>query len=290
MIEIEFDKATSVLAVGDIHGAFKTLNHYINNRFMDSLIIVCGDCGFGFCKEVYYLTEMTKINDDLQKNNNYIAFVRGNHDDPRYFEERIVNLSNIKTIPDYGIIRVCDRNILCVGGAISIDRKYRINNDMFKNMYIPFAEEKRKSYWENEQVVYDENKLNEIVENKINITDVITHSCPSKLPPLDKANIQDWLILDEGLEKDLNEERGNLDLLMDYCVRHFKVENWAYGHFHSLDEKIYSKQNKVDGIKFYFLNMLNSEDRGFDYQQLANKKSNDGYSIKCSIGGERIFA
>ena len=51
---VESDKK-KVVVCGDIHGEFETLVYNLKiNNITDSLIIVAGDCGFGFHKASYY--------------------------------------------------------------------------------------------------------------------------------------------------------------------------------------------------------------------------------------------
>ena len=65
----------------------------------------------------------------LSKANNWIVMVRGNHDDPSYFNKEKIKHERCRTIPDYSIIQACGHNILCIGGAVSIDRNYRKKHD-----------------------------------------------------------------------------------------------------------------------------------------------------------------
>ena len=53
--------------------------------------------------------------------------IRGNHDNPAYFEGTTFSYKRFIAVPDYTILQACNHSILCVGGAISIDRIYRIN-------------------------------------------------------------------------------------------------------------------------------------------------------------------
>ena len=91
------------------------------------------------------------------------------------------------TIPDYSIISVGEINILCIGGAISNDRKTRKFfdqkklEDLIENEKISEEEANKKinrSYWVDEIPFYDEKILNEINEKNILITHVITHTSP----------------------------------------------------------------------------------------------------------------
>ena len=147
----------------------------------DCVIIVAGDCGFGFNKEEYYHQIFNKYIPLLEQNNIFIYFVRGNHDDPSYFEEQKINYERIKTVPDYSVIKIDDKNILCVGGAISIDRTYRItqNNKKLEQYAhyhkISLEEAKKKCvlyYWKNEIVEYQPK-----VSEKIDI--ICSHTAPS---------------------------------------------------------------------------------------------------------------
>ena len=53
---LEFPKAKSVVVSGDIHGDFTQLvfKCCVQYAMTDTLIIVAGDCGFGFEREGYY--------------------------------------------------------------------------------------------------------------------------------------------------------------------------------------------------------------------------------------------
>ena len=52
----EYPEAKSVVVCGDIHGDFHTLANKMCKQYQmtDTLLIVAGDCGFGFDKPVYY--------------------------------------------------------------------------------------------------------------------------------------------------------------------------------------------------------------------------------------------
>ena len=284
----EFDKYDKVVAVGDIHGDFKTLVYKINNRGINnSIIIVCGDCGFGFHKFENYQIELTKLSKKLEEYNNCILFFRGNHDDPLYFENELINFSNIKTIPDYSVIKACDLYVLCVGGGISIDRKWRLQQEIIINLHNPNKETHKKLYWENEQIVYDENKLQEIADAKLPINVVCTHSAPSFCPPTDKNNIQAWLIQDSDLEKDLFEERNNLDKLYDFCSRHFKINKWAYGHFHTLSYYGDTK-SKHENTEFQLMTMLSSH--GYDLHTWVLNKNSFLKGVEIALDRNQIGA
>lgn len=88
----------SVVICGDVHGEFRELAFRLCVRYgmSDTLLIVAGDCGFGFEKPAYYEQVFSRISPKLSKANNYIAMVRGNHDDPSYFNEQRVRHKNLE--------------------------------------------------------------------------------------------------------------------------------------------------------------------------------------------------
>ena len=73
---------------------------------------------------------VAKITIKKSKNYGLVAFIDENH--------TLFKYSHIKFISDYSIIQTIDGNILCIGGATSIDRVARILN---------------KSYWDNENII-----------------------------------------------------------------------------------------------------------------------------------------
>lgn len=259
-----------IIAIGDIHGNFSTMIYSLR-KFTSSLIVVCGDCGFGFNKLQHYLDEFKKLNKECYERNNIICFIRGNHDDPIYFSDRLIQFSNMLTIPDYSILTNKKDNILCVGGGISIDREWRIKQEKISNFYKnKNSESRKKLYWENEQIVYDENALNEILKEKININIIATHSAPHVCPPYNTNGVQAWLSKDPKLERDLQEERENLDKVLSFAKKNFNVKNWVYGHFHDLNDT--PNKNIIDGIEFRMLRNIESMNRrGFDYEILSEK-------------------
>ena len=96
-------------------------------RIEDHHLIVAGDCGFGFEKPGYYENIVRKNTRRMSAANNWIVFVRGNHDDPAYFDGYTFTHKRFLAVPDYAVIQACSHTILCVGGAISVDRQYRLD-------------------------------------------------------------------------------------------------------------------------------------------------------------------
>ena len=84
----------------------------------DTTIIQVGDFGVGFRSRARMDEEMVEINTRLAKNNNNLLVIRGNHDDPAYFDGNY-NFSNIEFLPDYTVRTIEGRNYL--GSEINED-------------------------------------------------------------------------------------------------------------------------------------------------------------------------
>ena len=94
--------AKQIIVSGDIHGDFKTLVFKLCIQYgcTDTLLIVAGDCGFGFEKPGYYDLVYNSVADRLRKANNWIVFVRGNHDNPAYYADERIHHARWRTVPD----------------------------------------------------------------------------------------------------------------------------------------------------------------------------------------------
>lgn len=106
--------------IGDTHGEWNIItNHIKRYKIKDSAFIFCGDVGIGFESLNHYtLNVIPKLNKALKINNNIFLWIRGNHDNPKYFSEQLINFECVKCIPDYSIINVVGKNVLCVGGGM----------------------------------------------------------------------------------------------------------------------------------------------------------------------------
>ena len=248
---IEFNDAKSIVVSGDIHGDFAPLVHKCCNQYgmTDTLIIVAGDCGFGFEKKGYYDSLYEKCREKLAKANNWLVFVRGNHDNPAYFEKGVVKHKRWMTIPDYTVIKACGHSILCVGGATSIDRRQRILDKHWHpiDMDDPLAP---NVYWDAEQPIYEEAKL-DVIDKCFAIDTVITHTSPSFCELSSHFGLEDWAMYDKYLLDDVKEERQVMDELYNYLyTKNHPLQYWFYGHFHE------SWHAKIDDVQFNMLDIM----------------------------------
>lgn len=222
--------------LGDIHGKFNIIYNFINKFDIENTnIIQLGDFGIGFdiLKEKRWLS---LYHDQLLNKNVHIWAVRGNHDFKQYFENDPFEFTNIHLVPDYSVINLCNKNILFLGGAVSIDRKTRkINNN----------------YWEDEIFIFDENKLKEFR----NIDIVISHTSPNYCIPNNAygfGTLIEYMIEkynDNTLKDELINERNQFDKAFEILKENNNIKYHYYGHFHD------SGVIEQDGIKHRLLNV-----------------------------------
>ena len=224
---------TDLIVIGDLHGRWSTLFYYIKQlKLNDITIIVAGDCGFGFEKPKYYTQTYNKFKKYLLENNVHILFIRGNHDDPSYFNgENTINLPNFRTLKDYTVLEFNDKQILCVGGGVSVDRIIRSLN---------------KSYWYEEEFVFNAELMP--VEP---ITHIITHVFFA-LPQLNKNGlIKEFSKDDDKLILALDIEKKNVELLFNFIKeKGWDVKHWYFGHYHKDLDFLY------EGVECSCIDML----------------------------------
>jgi predicted phosphodiesterase len=210
-----------IILVGDIHGEFGRLRYDLTRMYENAYIIQVGDFGMGFYKPGYYETELRVLQQALEQKNCKLFAIRGNHDNPESFKETTnpFGFDRITLLKDYSELNLLDKNILLVGGAVSIDRKWRI--EKMKQL----RENGRDSvlWWEDEG--FDTSLISNIT-NKYDI--VVTHTRPSICGPFKGCNIGGFLEDDSLLKDDLLNETRDVQKLYEAT----KPVSWYYGHFH----------------------------------------------------------
>ena len=218
---------------GDIHANFPAFFDYLLDHFCNVLIIVAGDCGFGFLNENAYLDLFDAYDSEFTQKNITVFFVRGNHDDPEYFNTDIYDkvrsgFRSFRLLPDYAVI---NGSIMVVGGATSEDRATR---------------ELNVNYWSREEVT----KLTTLPETVTpNVKYIISHEAPSissiqryPMPPDFPVTIE--------TKMSMQADRDYLTSLFN--VLHPKL--WVHGHYHR------TSREHVQGCEFICCPMFNPDD------------------------------
>lgn len=254
---ISFPRARNIIVSGDIHGDFNLLVYLLCEEYQmkDTVLIVAGDCGFGFDEKVSY-EQMAKNNTPIMNEaNNWIVFVRGNHDNPHYFDGKEFNHERFVAVADYTILLACNHTILCVGGAISIDRYHRINawgDYCLKHEIAPIRSDKfsKNYYWIDEFPIFDDEMLT-IIKKQYDIDTVITHTAPDFCEFTNKKGLYSFAATDENLLIDVDCERATMSKLYNRLIHDaHPVSHWYYGHFH------HSWNASIDGVFFRMLDIM----------------------------------
>ena len=246
MKQFIYPEAKQIIVSGDIHGDFKSLVYKLCIQYgcTDTLLVVAGDCGFGFDKPAYYEQIYNAVAGRLKKANNWIVFVRGNHDNPAYFEEERINHLRWKTVPDYSVVSAAGHHLLCVGGAISIDRYERIKENSRHNYkHISY-------YWPDEAPKFKPEEI-ESISQDMKIDVVITHTAPSFCELNTHLGLELWAEWDPTLIEDVTRERNTMDQIYRSIKGHgHPVIRWFYGHYHQ------SWNGIIDNTQFSMLDIM----------------------------------
>jgi len=235
-------------------------NMHEPNGFNDTVIIVAGGCGIGGNEINTYLARFEEFNKVLADNNSYVLFVRGEKDDPQIFNEELINLSNVKTIPDYSIVQCKSFKCLCLGGSISLDREWKKQ------------QEKRigkKMYWDNEGFEYRKKEINEILTHH-DIACIISNTCPSfSFPGTNSFNRSSWAKNDKTVLKEILNERKLMDKVYERIMENNKKPFvWFYSKYkvnntNMLNDIVFQSLSKQECLSF---NKIVSSNFGINFE------------------------
>ena len=195
--------------IGDIHGKFRELVYILvqQKKLRETAVIVAGDFGLGFHKRGYYEEEYKHIKNRLASSGNCILGVRGNHDDPEYFNpesELFLDYPEFKALPDYSRLTWKNREILVIGGATSTDKVWRISH--------------KQPWWDTERPIQDFEKL------KLKEDIIVSHEAPLCVGPVTTRNSD----FDVNTYREIIDDRKYLSKVLVET----KPRRWYFGHHH----------------------------------------------------------
>lgn len=207
----------------------------ISNDYSNSVVVVCGDNGFGFENIKHYYEIFDRNQQVLKLNNTVVLFIRGNHDDPSYFSEEKINYENIKTIPDYSVLITKDFTSLCIGGGISYDRSWRVKREALTNKYKQDQTKFKKLYWEDEGISFNEEIIDSINKNdNILIDNLITHM-PLNQGKHPQSSYISWTKIDESLSNDFKSQTDILTNVFNLINKRDNIKTVVSGHLRNYD-------------------------------------------------------
>lgn len=214
-----------MIFVGDVHGKFQEFIELIKNC-QDETIIQVGDFGLMGGTDLGVWVEilnMKRLSDCLVENHCLLYVVRGNHDNPMFWNGGFSDYPNICFIEDYTRLTIEGKVVLFVGGGISLDRKGRTPG---------------VNWWKNE-------KIKSIPKNfdcscDILVTHIPTPMYFAKIPS--SIVLDYWLAKDEKLAGDLVSERK----LIEKIYKQSNCKWWMSGHFHQSDRNYTEQCNFIN--------------------------------------------
>ena len=212
--------------LGDHHGKWSEVFAQIQRHSLDNCILFSvGDAGIGFQTQSAEIEHTQKLNNLFKEKNIQFLAIRGNHDDPSYFEgPKRIDLPYFELLPDYCLLTHNDLTLQAIGGATSIDRSVRVAG---------------VSYWHDEGLYMQSHLI-----KKAHI--LVTHTAPLQCaPPTDDAMVRSWSQQDAYLLEDLRSERH----LLQEILEKVQPKHHFYGHFHK------SHRENINGCQHVLLNI-----------------------------------
>ena len=237
-----------IMYLGDLHGNFNVVNQYVKHYdITDAYIIQVGDFGVGFSTLDKEKRLLKMTNDALVKRNVTLYAIRGNHDFPGYFNNDPFGFTNIKLVKDYTVLNLEGKNILCIGGAVSVDRKLQMTKHQLNGNFDVKTGNER--WWNDEGFVWQDDKLVDL--RNINI--VVTHTAPDYCIPDNSngfgASVNGFFKNDSELKLDLLDERRQMTLAFQTIKMYNEIHLHVYGHYHRSDLiTIDNVQHRVLGV------------------------------------------
>ncbi len=134
---------------------------------------------------------------------------------------------NIVFVEDYSVLSLNNKNILCVGGATSLDRLGRTEGE---------------DYWKEEKFVLKEKLLEETKD----ITVVVTHNAPTFCYPLEwSLTVYNFADKDPSLYRTLPAERDLIKNMYEILTTNNQIEKWYYGHYHQSNVETISETDFI---------------------------------------------
>ena len=209
-----------VYITGDMHRDFRRLVYFCfeNNTSKDDIMIILGDAGIN-----YYGIDDNRLKRQLSTLDITLFCIHGNHERrPEniksykekefkggmvYFEEEYPNILFAK---DGEVYDFDGKSVLVIGGAYSVDKDYRIANNL--------------GWWDDEQPSEDtKNKVLDMLDKGLGVDIVLTHTCPYKYLPYE--------VFLEGIDQSKVDQ--TTEKFLDVVEDKLNYKKWYCGHFHT---------------------------------------------------------
>ena len=214
-----------ILYTGDIHGDVKPIVNAIYGYDLKPGDIICvlGDVGLNFYLDCNDTDKKRYLNNKLVEHGVEMLCIHGNHEERPYniktyttkewhggtvyVEKEFANIIFAKDGEVYGLE---GKQSIVLGGAYSVDKEWRLNNNY------PWFKDEQPS---EEIKKYAENKLDSIGWK---VDQVLSHTCPIKYTPVDR--------LMKGIDQSKVDK--STEFWLDYIEDKLTYDRWLCGHWH----------------------------------------------------------
>lgn len=205
-----------LLFSGDIHGELKKIVWKISIQLglSNVSLVIAGDFGAGFGSPKALDVLYDSVKDRLEKYNITVYAIRGNHDDPSYFDGKH-DYPRLKLLEDHKVYEIEGKRIYTIGGAHSIDQDWRIKANLDEEKY----GSSKRYWWPGESIVEEYDNLPE----KVDI--IISHESPLSFKPVIVREVDN----DADLWDNILKSRKYLD----HVLKEVRTDWWIHGHYHT---------------------------------------------------------
>ena len=225
------------LVRGDCHGIFTWMKNGCLDEYNpeETAIIILGDAGINF----WLNTKDTRLKKELESRGYYLYCVRGNH------EERPQNIPSMQLIEDdsvqgevyiepefphiryfkdYGLYIIDGLRVGVIGGAYSVDKRYRLMRAGVQDKFNPdYFNPKKTGWFPQEQLSIAEMEAAASLFVNQSVDFMFSHTCPIDWEPNDLfLGAINQSTVDKSMEIWLGELKNNLAWGI-----------WCFGHFHA---------------------------------------------------------
>jgi hypothetical protein len=209
-----------IIAIGDVHGKFDQLISKMEVVLEGNTgvnFVQLGDFGLGFEQPVRDWNTLNPINELLKQSDSMLYVIRGNHDNPAFWDSGCgFHFSNISFMPDDYIREIEGKICYFAGGAVSIDRSRRRQGI---------------DYWCGEE--YTPDPVLYLGNNKVDI--LFTHDVYHPCSPYSIQNseaVKYFVPMDEHLVEDLERSQSVIQKLYNDIIKTNPTFVWYHGHYH----------------------------------------------------------
>lgn len=208
-----------LIICGDLHGELPTL---VYKAPENSDILVVGDIGVGFGGPNSFKVQVESVKKSMDRKNLMIYCIRGNHDDPDFFDGTIYS-DRLTLLEDHKPFIVGKKLIYPIGGAPSHDKKDRLAKN-----------EKLKSYGSNKRIWWDGECIVKNIEKLPTHIDImLSHDSPTFFEPP--------LIRNDEIDYDTYEQMKEGRRYLSSLLEESTISFWFFGHYHESMSGVYGE-------------------------------------------------